>query len=83
MPAWIPPWLVKYLLNLAVSYGVPWLLTKLPWLPKDIGDVLSKLIDEIKESNSKDERKAAKARAHQKLMDRCTGVGCPIDPQST
>lgn len=47
MPAWLPVWLIDFLISLALRFGIPWLLLQFPWLPKNLQAILQELVDKI------------------------------------
>lgn len=72
MPFW-----VLILIRLAIKLGLPWLITKFPWIPKEIIAIIEKLIGEIK--TAKYEQKNTVRAAKRRALDRCAGVACPTD----
>lgn len=80
----MPAFLLDLLISLALKFGVPWLLSKFPFLPSNLKDILQQLIDDVKKS--KDEHKEAVADARSEAKSRikkeCFGVGCAIDTKS-
>lgn len=60
----MPQWLIAFLLNIAIKIGVPALIKYLPWIPKEVVDIINMLLDELKKpevSNSSAKKKALKA----------------------
>ncbi len=68
------------LLQIALNFGLPFLLSKFPWLPASIAQVLTDLVEQLKKVK-KDQKAAvrlAKAEAFNKIRAR-RGVGSPPD----
>jgi len=76
MPAWLLKILVDYLLPFAVQFGVPWLISKFPWLPSSVAQVLNDLIEKIKKANGDKKEAIALAKSEAKLKLR-RGIGSP------
>lgn len=47
MPAWLVSVILNWAVPLAIKFGVPWLITKFPWLPQNLSDIIQNLVDEI------------------------------------
>ena len=79
------PWWLALLIQFMVKYGpsialkaFPKLAEKIKSLPQEIKDLIAELVKELEDA-PKEERK----NIRRKYSKKCTGVGCPIDPQST
>lgn len=56
-------WLWTLLLNLALKFGVPWVLAKFPWIPPALREILERLIGTVSQvqQTKKEAVKLAKA----------------------
>lgn len=68
----MPSWLIQILVNLAIQFGLPWLIKVFPWAAQ-FEDILNKLILDIQGALSKKEIVMAKLDAKydvaQRLID--------------
>lgn len=74
----MPAFLIKLILDLVLSFGIPWIVA---WLKKRFGvaashEIVQTLSDYVEES--KVDKKAARKRARERLR-RCAGVACEPD----
>lgn len=67
----MPAWLIKALVDIAISIGVPALIKYLPWIPKEVVQIIEKLVEALKGSNDPSERRELKKNARE-----CVGVAC-------
>jgi hypothetical protein len=75
----MPAWLISLLVSLAVKVGVPILIKKLPWIPKEVVDIITKLIEDLEKAPTPESKKEAKALALKQVRAHCSGVACPTD----
>lgn len=71
MPFWL-----TIIINLALRFGVPWLLKKFPFLPPNIREIIEKLIGDLDVKKAEKKELVAKAKAEIKA---CTGPNCPVE----
>lgn len=69
----MPTWLINALVVIAVKIGMPWLIQKFPWIPKEIVDVINQLVEQLKNPNVSNS--VAKKIALKEVRDICTS-GC-------
>lgn len=74
--------LLGFLLNLAIKFGLPyvldWLHRKFPWLPQGtISNIMLELAAKLKEHNAAKEGHVADAV--NRVKKECLGVACPDD----
>ncbi len=71
----MPFWLV-ILINMALRFGVPWLLKRFPFLPPNIREIIEKLIGDLDVKKAEKRDLVAKAKADIKA---CVGPNCPVE----
>lgn len=72
----IPAWMISFLIQAAVKFGLAWAIKQFPGLPAEVIKIIEDFLEEIKKphvSNS-----SAKKTAIAKIKD-CYGVGCPTE----
>lgn len=84
----MPSFIIKMLIDLAISWGIPafleWAAKALPWFPKKVLDIIvaaaAAFLEQIKPVNADTSttpaEKTAKARA---IKRKCVGVACAAD----
>lgn len=73
----MPSWFWTFLIDLAVKLGLPWLMAKFPWLPKELKDIIEELLKNIGQLN--DQKVLAVRTAKRKIRAHCSGVACVTD----
>lgn len=63
----IPAFLLKALIELAVQFGLPFLLTKIPWLPASVITIIKDLLKQIEGSVTPKEVALAKMVAKHEI----------------
>ena len=63
----MPAWLLNMLISLAFKIGMPLLLKKLPWLPKEIVPILEGAVGEAATASSKEEKKQVVREAKKRV----------------
>jgi len=60
----MPAWLIQLLVSLAIKFGIPWLVTKLPWIPTEVVSIINELLENLKDPKVSDSaaKKMAKAQ---------------------
>lgn len=76
----MPGWLIMILVNLALKFGVPWLLKKFPWLPPNIAEIIEDLVGKVK--GAKATKKEAYKEAKRKIRE-CQGTACAPQVKET
>lgn len=71
----LPAWLISALIKLATTFGVPFLMQKLAWVPKE---VWSFIIEALKHIGEAQDKPAAIARVNKRLKE-CHGAFCESD----
>lgn len=69
----MPTWLINALVGIAIKIGVPWLVKKFPWIPKEIVDIINELVEQLKNPNVSNS--VAKKTAMRQVKEFCT-TGC-------
>lgn len=72
----MPSWLIQLLVGLVIKIGMPLLLKKFPWIPKEAQDILNALADDL--NTQKQAILEVKREAHRKVIKACT-VGCATE----
>lgn len=79
----MPAWLLSLIVKLAVQFGVPWIIAKVPWLAKFLtADLIAMIEKYIAEMNGeKVVIQNAKVRMAAKKRDakKCVGSLCATD----
>lgn len=80
MWSWILKWILPFLVDIAIKFGMPavleWLVKKFPFVPKAVIEqilaIIAKALDDIDgDADPKEVRAAAKRQARE-----CVGVAC-------
>lgn len=66
----MPIWLWKLIFSIALKLGVPFLLKRFPWVPKEVLQILEELMSDLK--LSKATKRTAYSRAKTKMRE-CSG----------
>jgi len=69
----MPTWLINVLVTAAVKIGVPWLIQKFPWIPKEVVEIINQLVEQLKNPNVSNS--VAKKTALKEVKEFCT-TGC-------
>lgn len=72
----MPAWLVPIVVQIAVKFGVPWLLKVIPGIPQVVIDIINDLLNKLADPTQSNS--AAKKDAIDKIK-KCTGSFCPPD----
>lgn len=73
----MPAWLISFLISLAVKFGVPFLLSKMPWIPDEVKKIIEDLIGKL--AGHKAERTDLVQQAKKDIQKACEGVACKPD----
>lgn len=65
----MPAWLIQFLVNLAIQFGIPWLIKVFPWA-KQFEDIINKLIQDIENAVNKKDIADAKLQAKRVVAER-------------
>lgn len=69
----MPTWLINIIVTLAVKVGLPWVVQKFPKMPQEIIDIISQLLEQLK--NPTVSNSVAKKQALTRVKEFCT-AGC-------
>lgn len=69
----MPVWLINILVNIAIKVGLPWVVQKFPKLPQEIVDIISELLEQLKNPNISNS--VANKQAIARVNEFCTS-GC-------